>query len=65
MGEFILKLFNFSKYQQTGRSSGKKFKMTKAELKRYFPELYPDTVEDGPMEDYLKVQKDFKDEQKR
>lgn len=64
-GEFILKLFNFSEYQQRGGKKGKGLKLTKAELKRYFPELYPDNVEDGPMEDYLKLQKEAKAEQKR
>ena len=63
-GEFILKLFNFSEYQQKGGKKGKGLKLTKAELKRYFPELYPDNVEDGPMEDYLKLQKEAKAEQK-
>jgi len=65
MGEFILKLFNFSEYQQKGGNKSKGLKLTKTELKRYFPELYPDTNEDGPMEDYLKLQKEAKAEQKR
>ena len=64
-GEFILKLFNFSEYQQRGGKKGKGFKLTKTELKEYFPELYPDTEEDGPLEDYLKLQKEAKAEQKR
>ncbi len=64
-GEFILKLFNFSEYQQKGGNKGKGLKLTKAELKRYYPELYPDTEEDGPLEDYLKLQKEAKAEQKR
>ena len=64
-GEFILKLFNFSEYQQRGGNKGKGLKLTKAELKRYYPELYPDTEEDGPLEDYLKLQKEAKAEQKR
>ena len=65
MGEFILKLFNFSEYQQKGGKKSKGFKLTKAEKKRYFPELYPDTKEDGPMEDFLKLQKEAKAEEKR
>jgi len=65
MGEFILKLFNFSEYQQRGGKKGKGLKLTKAELKRYFPELYPDVQEDGPLEDFLKLQKEAKAEQKR
>ena len=65
MGEFILKLFNFSEYQQKGGNKSKGLKLTKAEQKRYFPELYPDTKEDGPLEDYLKIQKEAKAEQKR
>lgn len=64
-GEFILKLFNFSEYQQRGGKKGKGLKLTKAELKRYFPELYPAVQEDGPLEDYLKLQKEAKAEQKR
>ena len=64
-GEFILKLFNFSEYQQRGGKKGKGFKLTKTELKEYFPELYPETEEDGPLEDYLKLQKEAKAEQKR
>jgi hypothetical protein len=64
-GEFILKLFNFSEYQQRGGNKSKDFKLTKTELKRYFPELYPDVEEGGPMEDYLKIQKEAKAEEKR
>jgi hypothetical protein len=43
LGEFILKLFNFSEYAQ-GKKGGKKsrglFDLTQRELKKYKPELY-------------------------
>jgi hypothetical protein len=58
-GEFILRLANFSEYQiksdeERKRRKSKKVKLTKKELKKYFPEIYeqqesiklPDDVEE-------------------
>ena len=61
LGEFILKLFNFSEYAQ-GKKNKKTFNLTKRELKKYFPALYPDNKDED--NELLQFQKKYKKEQK-
>ena len=61
LGEFILKLFNFSEYAQ-GKKNKKTFNLTKRELKKYFPELYPDNKDED--NELLQFQNKYKKEQK-
>ena len=42
-GDFVLKLFNFSQYAQKKKKKGGG--LTKAEKKKYFPDLFPDDLE--------------------
>ncbi len=42
-GDFVLKLFNFSQYAQKKKKKGGG--LTKAEQKKYFPDLFPDDLE--------------------
>ena len=61
LGEFILKLFNFSEYAQ-GKKNKKTFNLTKRELKKYFPELYPENKDED--NELLQFQNKYKKEQK-
>ena len=61
LGAFILKLFNFSEYAQ-GSKNKKTFNLTKRELQKYFPELYPKNKDED--NELLKFQKQYKKEQK-
>jgi hypothetical protein len=63
LGEFILKVFNFSEYAQGKKGGRNRNKLTKAELKRYFPEMYPD-VEDDDINELLQLEKQMKKEQR-
>ncbi len=67
--EVLLRLFNFSEYQIKGeeeRKRRKPKKMSKSDLKKYFPELYKQIEEKSKMPDDVQDQIDkIKREQKR